>query len=101
MADGVAADHGAIRYLVKDAGAVIALDDIVLVEHVATIDVAPQAGTDIVVDLVAPKDNAVAERQLHAAGLPAGREAAAVVGPDPIVLDQNVTAGTCQPDLAV
>lgn len=86
----------------EDAGAlVIALDDIAFIEDVAAVDVAPQSRTDIVVDVVAAEHDAVGERELQAAGLPAGIEAIDIVGPDLRVLDLDVLAGAGDAALAV
>ena len=51
--------------------------------------------------MVAAQDDAFAGRQLHAAGLPFVIEAVDIVGPDPIVLNQDVVAFAGDAGLAV
>jgi hypothetical protein len=54
----------------EDTGGLVALDDVILVKHVAAVDVRPQPGTDVVVDMIAAKDDTIIQDDLHAAGFP-------------------------------
>src|SRR5882724_6686026 len=101
MADDVVANDCVERNLVKDTDAVVALDDVVLIEHVVAVDITPQAGTEVVVDVIAAKDDTITQGDLHTTGFPPRRESADIVRPDPIGLDQDVSACACNADLAV
>src|ERR1700730_2717916 len=101
MADDVVANDCIERDLVKDTGAVVALDDVILVKHVAAVDVTPQPGTDVIVDMIAAKDDIITQDDLHAAGFPLEVETMDVVRPDPVILDENIPAPAPNTHLAV
>ncbi|OKO82269.1 hypothetical protein AC630_13270 [Bradyrhizobium sp. AS23.2] len=101
MTELVVADDRRERNLVKNSGAAIALGNIPLVEDVATIDVAPYAGAGVVMYVIVAQDDALADRQLDAAGLPAGQEFTGVVFPDVVPLDHDIPADPGDPNLTV
>src|SRR5260370_5321872 len=99
MTDNVIANDCIERDLVKDTGAVVTLDYVALIEHVAAVDIAPQARTEVVVYLIAAENDTITQRELHTTGLPSRREPAAICPPNLIVLDRDVptSAGNADP----
>src|SRR5262245_20332380 len=79
MAHDIVANDRSKGNLVKDAGIVVALNEIVLIDHVTAIDVTPQPGTDIVMNMIAAENDAVAVGDLDAASFPLEVEAARVI----------------------
>ena len=76
----------------EDADVLIVFSEILLVDDVATFDIAPQARTDVVMDMIATERNAGTFRDLDAAGLPFRIEAIDIVRPDALELDADLFA---------
>ena len=79
----------------------IVLHEIVLVDDVTTFDIAPQASTIVVMDMIATERDATALRDLDPAGLPFRIEAIDVVRPDAVALDEDILAVAFDADLAI
>src|SRR5437879_10836096 len=101
MTDNVIANDCIERDLVKDTGAVVTLDHVALIEHVVAVDIAPQARTEVVVYLIAAKNDTITQGELHTTGLPSRREPADIVRPNLIVLDRDVPTCAGNADLPV
>src|SRR6185312_11582923 len=79
----------------------ISFDVVSIINDVATADVAPYPGSYIIVYRISSKLHALAQRELHAAGLPFEVVSPGVVRPDAVVLNHDILADPRDADLAV
>jgi len=68
---------------------------------VATIAVAPQARTTVMMNMITAERDAITQRDLGASGLPTRIEAIDIVRPDPVALDPDIIAVAFDADLAI
>src|SRR5262245_55707117 len=79
----------------------IVLHEVAFIDDVAAVDIAPQPGTDVVVNMISAESDPIAQGNLHAAGFPSIVEAVDVVRPDPVILDLDISTMACDAGLAV
>src|SRR5579859_5849631 len=86
---------------IKDSGPAVVFHNIVVEQCLLTIDVTPDAGTDIVVHTVVPEDYLAAFGQLDSAGFPAKLEPTCIVRPHLAAVYNDADADAGDPDLAI
>src|SRR5260370_32718603 len=85
----------------EDVAALIDLDKVFFIDKVMTLNIAPDVGAIVVIDMIATKRDPVTFRDLGSASLPGGIEAINVVRPNAVVFDADILAVAFDADLAV